>query len=69
MYVSRNWGFTPFPKEVFQEGRTGKIEWRGEAPTTTTTTTTTPGTHTRRRIHRQAPGRFGPAGAGILRAR
>jgi hypothetical protein len=29
VYVSRNWGFTPFPKDVFQEGRTGSIEWRG----------------------------------------
>ena len=32
MYVSRNWGFTPFPKDVFQEGRTGTIEWRGDPP-------------------------------------
>jgi large subunit ribosomal protein L10e len=33
VYVSRNWGFTPFPKDVFQEGRTGTIEWRGKAGT------------------------------------
>ena len=32
VYVSRNWGFTPFPKDVFQEGRTGTIEWRGPVP-------------------------------------
>ena len=30
--MSRNWGFTPFPKDVFQEGRTGTIEWRGDPP-------------------------------------
>jgi len=29
VYVSRNWGFTPFPKELFQEGRTSEVEWRG----------------------------------------
>ncbi len=29
MYVSRNWGFTPYPKEVFQEGRVSEVEWRG----------------------------------------
>jgi len=33
VYVSRNWGFTPFPKETFMEGRQmtqeGKIEWKG----------------------------------------
>jgi hypothetical protein len=33
VYVSRNWGFTPFPKDVFMAGRQmtqeGKIEWKG----------------------------------------
>ena len=29
VYVSRNWGFTPYPKQVFQEGRSGTVEWRG----------------------------------------
>eukprot|EP00284_Hemiselmis_tepida_P015897 CAMPEP_0174925616 /NCGR_PEP_ID=MMETSP1355-20121228/8040_1 /TAXON_ID=464990 /ORGANISM="Hemiselmis tepida, Strain CCMP443" /LENGTH=242 /DNA_ID=CAMNT_0016171559 /DNA_START=40 /DNA_END=768 /DNA_ORIENTATION=+ len=29
VYVSRNWGFTPFPKELFQQGRTEEVEWRG----------------------------------------
>lgn len=29
VYVSRNWGFTPYPKEVFQEGRVSEVEWRG----------------------------------------
>ncbi len=31
VYVSRNWGFTPYPKEVFQEGRVSEVEWRGKA--------------------------------------
>eukprot|EP00802_Teleaulax_amphioxeia_P015232 Tamp_15319.p2 GENE.Tamp_15319~~Tamp_15319.p2 ORF type:complete len:172 (+),score=43.28 Tamp_15319:614-1129(+) len=33
VYVSRNWGFTPFPKDVYTDGRQmtaeGKIDWRG----------------------------------------
>ena len=33
VYVSRNWGFSPYPKEVFMEGRQmtqeGKISWKG----------------------------------------
>lgn len=29
VYVSRNWGFTPFPKDLFSEGRVETIEWRG----------------------------------------
>jgi len=29
VYISRNWGFTPFSKEQFQEGREGVIEYRG----------------------------------------
>lgn len=33
VYVSRNWGFTVFPKDVFMEGRQmtqeGKIDWKG----------------------------------------
>jgi len=29
VYISRNWGFTPFPQEKFQEGRQGITEWRG----------------------------------------
>mmetsp|Transcript_16887 Transcript_16887/g.33847 ORF Transcript_16887/g.33847 Transcript_16887/m.33847 type:complete len:244 (-) Transcript_16887:63-794(-) len=33
VYVSRNWGFTPFPKELFQEGRVGQVEWRGATGT------------------------------------
>jgi large subunit ribosomal protein L10e len=33
VFISRNWGFTPFPKDVFQEGRAGQIEWRGATGT------------------------------------
>lgn len=33
VYVSRNWGFSPFPKDVFMAGRQmsqeGQIEWKG----------------------------------------
>lgn len=33
VYVSRNWGFTPFPKDVFTDGRqmsqSGPIDWKG----------------------------------------
>jgi len=33
VYASRNWGFTPFPKDVFMAGRQmtqeGTVEWRG----------------------------------------
>lgn len=35
VYVSRNWGFSPFPKDVYTDGRQmtaeGKIQWRGLA--------------------------------------
>ena len=29
VFISRNWGFTPFPKDMFQEGRVEEISWRG----------------------------------------
>ena len=35
VYVSRNWGFSPFPKDVYTDGRQmtaeGKITWKGFA--------------------------------------
>lgn len=33
VFISRNWGFTPFPKDMFQEGRVEEIEWRGATGT------------------------------------
>ena len=39
VYVSRNWGFSPFPKDVYTDGRQmtaeGKITWKGFALSTT----------------------------------
>jgi large subunit ribosomal protein L10e len=38
VYVSRNWGFSPFPKDVYTDGRQmtaeGKITWKGFALST-----------------------------------
>jgi len=33
VYVSRNWGFSPFPKDVFIEGRSNTINWKGATGT------------------------------------